>query len=255
MVRLYSEYDNRDLAYVGGTKTKYVPIGDRVEVNVGQDQDITMVRRVIDRRISNVIARQYERRVNNTFVMDYDLIDYDETIVYEEEIVSGKSIDIELEVERRFDANVVLWSESKSPKDWHTDAAGAYVALHNAQRYLRSLVHRMGGPLPFEGKFVVATNRDLAKLIKSGELREDVYYRLCADRIQTVSLPDILGTRPAEMHYLVLYIARKVAGDWTADELLSRYASRVYARTKNYEETARLLDRDARTVKKMIHHT
>ena len=82
MVRLYSEYDNRDLAYVGGTKTKYVPIGDRVEVNVGQDQDITMVRRVIDRRISNVIARQYERRVNNTFVMDYDLIDYDETIVY-----------------------------------------------------------------------------------------------------------------------------------------------------------------------------
>jgi DNA-binding NtrC family response regulator len=179
--------------------------------------------------------------------------------------------------------------------------------------------HRLGDtqPLPFEGKFVVATNRDLAKLISSGDLREDFYYRLCADRIETVSLPDILGTRPEEMHYLVLYIARKVAGeaeaealtlevcawiqknlgssyawpgnvreleqcvrnimvhgeyipqnttpepsfgegfkagDWTADELLSRYASRVYARTKNYEETARLLDRDARTVKKMIHH-
>jgi hypothetical protein len=139
MVRLYSEYDNRDLAYVGGTKTKYVPIGDRVEVNVGQDQDITMVRRVKDRRISNVIARQYERRVNNTFVMDYDLIDYDETIVYEEEIVSGKSINIELEVERRFDANVVLWSEAKQPKDWHSDAAGAYVDLHDVQSRIEKI--------------------------------------------------------------------------------------------------------------------
>ena len=30
-VRLLSQYDNKDLAYVGGTRTKYVPIGDRVE--------------------------------------------------------------------------------------------------------------------------------------------------------------------------------------------------------------------------------
>jgi hypothetical protein len=33
-VRLFSEYKNRDLAYVGGTETKYVPIGDRVEVTI-----------------------------------------------------------------------------------------------------------------------------------------------------------------------------------------------------------------------------
>ena len=36
------EYANKDLAYVGGTQTKYVPIGDRVEVNVGPDKDITI---------------------------------------------------------------------------------------------------------------------------------------------------------------------------------------------------------------------
>ncbi|NLY99644.1 MAG: hypothetical protein GXY25_03825, partial [Pirellulaceae bacterium] len=34
-VRLFSEYANRDLAYVGGTDVKYVPIGDRVEVSAG----------------------------------------------------------------------------------------------------------------------------------------------------------------------------------------------------------------------------
>ena len=42
MVRLFSEYTNKDLAYVGGTVTKYVPVGDRLEVNVGADKDITI---------------------------------------------------------------------------------------------------------------------------------------------------------------------------------------------------------------------
>jgi len=86
-VRLFSEYRNKDLAYVGGTQTKYVPIGDRVEVNVGRDPDITIVRRLKDQRITNVVARQYKRRLNDTWVLYYDLIDYDETFVYEEEIV------------------------------------------------------------------------------------------------------------------------------------------------------------------------
>ncbi len=52
MVRLFSEYKNKDLAYVGGTETKYVPIGDRVEVNVGPDKDITIHRRLKDQQTS-----------------------------------------------------------------------------------------------------------------------------------------------------------------------------------------------------------
>jgi len=170
--------------------------------------------------------------------------------------------------------------------------------------------------LPFEGKIVAATNRTPAQLIQRGELREDFYYRLCADRIETVSLPDILGGSPEETRYLVHYIARKVAGEeeaesltqevcawihkslgskyswpgnvreleqcvrnimvhgeyfpertspertfgeqieageWTADELLRRYTARVHARTRNYEETARILDLDSRTVKKYLN--
>ena len=41
---------------VTGTAVKYVPIGDRVEVNVGRDTDITMIRRLKDQRVDNVIA-------------------------------------------------------------------------------------------------------------------------------------------------------------------------------------------------------
>jgi len=130
MVRLFSEYKNKDLAYVGGTQTKYVPIGDRVEVNVGADPDITITRRLKDQRITNVVARQYKRRLNNEFVWYYDLVDYDETFFFEEEIVSGKPVVAEVELERRFDANVVLWSEDAPPADWNSNEPGAYVDLH-----------------------------------------------------------------------------------------------------------------------------
>ena len=129
-VRLFSEYKNHDLAYVGGTETKYVPIGDRVEVNVGPDKDITIRRRVKDQKIGNVVARQYKRRLDNDFVLYYDLVDYDETFFYGEEIVSGKPVPAKIEVERQFDANVVLWGEGEEPKGWTSNEAGAYVDLH-----------------------------------------------------------------------------------------------------------------------------
>ncbi len=132
-VRLFSQYANRDLAYVGGTSTKYVPIGDRVEVGVGRDGDITIVRRPKDQRISNVVARQYKRRIDDEFVMYYDLIDYDETFVYEEEIVSGKPVEVKTEIERRFDAKVVLWGSDGKPNDWDSNQQGAYVDLHEIE--------------------------------------------------------------------------------------------------------------------------
>ena len=130
MVRLFSEYKNKDLAYVGGTATKYVPIGDRVEVNVGRDSDITIARRLKDQKITNVVSRQYKRRLDDEFVWYYDLVDYDETFYYEEEIVSGKASAVKVELERRFDGNVVLWSDDDPPADWTSNEPGAYVDLH-----------------------------------------------------------------------------------------------------------------------------
>ncbi len=130
-VRLFSQYENKDLAYVGGTVAKYVPIGDRLEVRIGPDGDITTARRQKDQSIANVVARQYKRRLNNIYVEYYDLVDYDETFEYEEEIVSGKAVDIKTELERRFDSKVILWSGPVPPKDWNSNEAGAYVDLHN----------------------------------------------------------------------------------------------------------------------------
>ncbi len=130
-VRLFSEYKNKDLAYVGGTQTKYVPIGDRLEVPLGPSSDITAARRLKDQSIANVAARQYMRRLDNYYVEYYDLVDYDETFEYEEEIVSGKAVDIKTEIERRFDAKVILWSGPVPPKGWTSNETGAYVDLHD----------------------------------------------------------------------------------------------------------------------------
>jgi len=132
-VRLFSEYRNKDLAYIGATDTKYVPIGDRVEVNVGRDSDITIIRRLKDQRITNVVARQYKRRLDDHYVLYFDLIDYDETFVYEEEITSGKPVLAKTELERRFDANVVLWGSDGRPRDWDSNEPGAYVDLHQVE--------------------------------------------------------------------------------------------------------------------------
>ena len=130
VVRLFSEYKTKDLAYVGGTETKYVPIGDRVEVNVGPDKDITIHRRQKDQKISNVVVRQHKRRLDDQFVLYYDLVDYDETLFFEEEIVSGKPVVAKTEVERQFDANVVLWGPDGKPTGWDSQEPWAYVDLH-----------------------------------------------------------------------------------------------------------------------------
>jgi hypothetical protein len=60
----------------------------------------------------------------------YDLLDYDEMFYYEEEIVSGKPVDVKLELERRFDANVFLWAEDAPPNDGKSAGQRAYVDLH-----------------------------------------------------------------------------------------------------------------------------
>jgi transcriptional regulator with PAS, ATPase and Fis domain len=169
----------------------------------------------------------------------------------------------------------------------------------------------------FRGKLITATNRDLPTLMKKGQFRDDLYYRLCSDQVTTPSLAEQLADSPGVLRELVFYMSRRVAGQeaeelagdvtawieqnlgpayrWPgnyreleqcvknvlirrnyrpsqagaedaveefasaarageldADELLSRYVTIVYSRTGNYEETARRLKLDRRTVKAKV---
>lgn len=173
----------------------------------------------------------------------------------------------------------------------------------------------------FRGKFMAATNRDLLCEMEKGRFREDLYYRLCGDVIETPGLREQIEESPEVLHTFIHFISRRLVGEeeapgvaesvagwiesnlpagygWpgnvreleqcvrnvvirnsyrpqrrsptegegqaaaasrlarrvaaaslTLDELLQHYCSLVYARTGSYQETARLLDADHRTVK------
>ncbi len=64
----------------------------------------------------------------------------------------------------------------------------------------------------FTGKIVAATNRDLAREMRSGRFREDLYYRLCSDLITTPSLKEQLRDAPDDLQDLVRFIARRFIG-------------------------------------------
>ena len=171
----------------------------------------------------------------------------------------------------------------------------------------------------FRGKVVAATNRDLAQEMSAGRFREDLYYRLCADRIETPSLAERIRDSPREIPDLVLFLAERQVGEelapelarevvawiedrlgpgypWpgnvrelaqcvsnvlirreylpvtrasaedprrgvaeeilsarlSADEVLGRYCTLVYAETGSYQEAARRLGLDRRTVKARV---
>jgi DNA-binding NtrC family response regulator len=65
----------------------------------------------------------------------------------------------------------------------------------------------------FAGKFVAATNRDLASEIDRRHFREDLYYRLCADMVRTPTLHEQLTDRPEDLLELTRFFARKLLVD------------------------------------------
>jgi DNA-binding NtrC family response regulator len=59
---------------------------------------------------------------------------------------------------------------------------------------------------------LAATHRDLDAGISEGWFREDLYYRLCADRIQTPTLFERLENDPGELAMLVGALSERIAG-------------------------------------------
>jgi len=67
----------------------------------------------------------------------------------------------------------------------------------------------------FKGKVIAATNRDLRREIVAGNFREDLYYRLCSDVIETPSLASQVQDNPNVLEQLVTHIAGRLAPEET----------------------------------------
>lgn len=79
----------------------------------------------------------------------------------------------------------------------------------------------------FKGKVMAATNRDLAEEINAGRFREDFYYRLCADKVETLPLKDILSEDERELDRLVLFVLKKVLGDEEGARMLDEVMATI----------------------------
>jgi DNA-binding NtrC family response regulator len=63
----------------------------------------------------------------------------------------------------------------------------------------------------FSGKLIAATNRDLRQEIAQGSFRQDLYFRLCGDLVQTSSLREQLQDAPDDLAQFVQFIALQMA--------------------------------------------
>jgi len=172
----------------------------------------------------------------------------------------------------------------------------------------------------FHGKIIAATNRNLQEEMSVGAFRHDLYYRLCADIVQTPGLREQLVDSPEDLHALCRHIAINFAPDeadaladettswiranlpsdysWpgnfreleqclrnvmirsryvptlpapkptllpeeallvaseqgqlSAEELMQRYCTLIYSQLGNYEQAAKKLGLDRRTVKAKV---
>lgn len=94
----------------------------------------------------------------------------------------------------------------------------------------------------FYGKLIAATNRDLSHEIRESKFREDLYYRLCADLVETPSLAEQIADSPQVLHELLYYMARRAVGD-EAEQALAEVAAWIrdhlpknYSWPGNYRE-------------------
>ncbi len=92
-------------------------------------------------------------------------------------------------------------------------------------KLLRVLQTRVFQPLgdttdrTFEGKIIAATNRDPAREMRGGRMREDLYYRLCSDLITTPTLAEQVRGAPEELGHLVGSLVRRMVGEEDAAAL------------------------------------
>mgnify|MGYP001188736208 FL=1 len=87
----------------------------------------------------------------------------------------------------------------------------------------------------FEGKIIAATHRDLGQEVSQGRMREDFFYRLCGDQVNTIALKEILSANPKEIENSIHYICSKLFGKEGAKELSFRVVDRLKSVVpKNY---------------------
>ncbi len=92
-VQIYGRIDDeKHLAYVGGTETKYIPVGEKVELNLGPARLV---------KVEPVLMEL--RTENHTFDSKGNVTGWDEVRTWKVEIANARTLPVEIEITRGFD--------------------------------------------------------------------------------------------------------------------------------------------------------
>ncbi len=64
----------------------------------------------------------------------------------------------------------------------------------------------------WKGKIIAASNRDFSEDVRQRRFRQDLYYRLCGDEIETPPLRRQLKESPEDLNTLILFATRRILG-------------------------------------------
>jgi len=77
----------------------------------------------------------------------------------------------------------------------------------------------------FRGRIIAATNKPVDELRRTGQFRDDFYYRLCSDLIQVPPLRQRIQEAPLELDDLLTIVIKRITG--TANKQLQTYIKKI----------------------------
>ncbi len=106
-------------------------------------------------------------------------------------------------------------------------------------------IRRVGSPasMPVEIRVVAATNRDLARMVRQGEFREDLFYRLNVGVIDLPPLRERLEDLELLSEHFMTQFARRFALDKAGIAAAAMQAMRAYQWPGNVRELCNVLER------------
>ncbi|HUT28745.1 MAG TPA: DUF4139 domain-containing protein [Sedimentisphaerales bacterium] len=125
-VKIYGLADGEGyLSYVGGTSTKYIPVNEEVELNLGAARLVTVEPKLMDYKTANY---RFDRKKN--------IAGWDEIRTWQMEIMNTRTLPVEIEITRGF--GTAYWSlKADSPFEKH-DVSSARFKLEVEPRSKRT---------------------------------------------------------------------------------------------------------------------
>ncbi|MCP4502405.1 MAG: sigma-54-dependent Fis family transcriptional regulator [Deltaproteobacteria bacterium] len=88
--------------------------------------------------------------------------------------------------------------------------------------------------IPFRGKIIAATHRDLSREVEQGRFREDLFYRLNSDRLRTPTLATRIQENRSELPELISFLSTQAVGKEDTSELAEEVLNALKSLPKKY---------------------